>query len=141
MTDENDNGKVIDIFSKTKKSKTDFLKVSNLVDTAMHDLFAALSEEDQGQFKEFLWERHPDLAMKLFGESDGVRFEDIQIDVDKIASQIEELEQSYQGTMTNLVGLIYITAQCYADLENTNLVYLNEALGKVVEGYNTLNKG
>jgi len=79
--------------------------------------------------------------MKMFGESDGVRFEDIQIDVDKIASQIEELEHSYQGTMGNLIGLIYITAQCYADLENKNLMFLNEALGKVVEGYNTLNKG
>jgi hypothetical protein len=141
MTDENDKGKVIDIFSKTKKRKTDFLKVSNLVDTAMHDLFAALSEDDKGQFKEFLWEKHPELAMKMFGESDGVSFEDIQIDVDKIAYQIEELEQSYQGTMGSLISLIYITAQCYADLENKNLVFLNEALGKVVEGYNTLNKG
>lgn len=141
MTDENNKGKVIDIFSKTKKRKTDFLKVSNLVDTAMQDLFAALSEDDQGQFKEFLWEKHPELAMKMFGESDGVGFEDIQIDVDKIASQIEELEHSYQGTMGNLIGLIYITAQCYADLENKNLVFLNEALGKVVEGYNALNKG
>jgi hypothetical protein len=79
--------------------------------------------------------------MKLFGGVEGSSLEEIHIDVDKISAQIEELEKSYQGTMASLTGLLYITAQCYADLENANLVFLNEALGKVVEGYNTLNKG
>lgn len=141
MSDDKDKGKVIDIFSKSKKKKTDFRKVSNLVDTAINDLFDALSEDDQEQFKEFLWERHPELAMKLFGNVDSESLEEIHIDVDKIAEQIAVLETEFQGAMNNLSSLLYITAQCYADLENSRLEYLNEALSKVVEGYNSLKKG
>ena len=139
MSDDDNKNNVVDLFSKSKKKQTDYKKVSALVDNAIHDLYDALSDEDKEQFKEFLWESHPDIAVKLLGNNDQF-IEDIQIDVDKIAEQIAGLETAYQGTMASLTRLLYVTAGCYADLENSNLEYLNEALNKVLEGYDSIKR-
>jgi hypothetical protein len=139
MTDDTEGkDNVVDIFSKAKQlgEETDYKKVSQLVDAAIHDLFDALSNTDKEEFKSFLWDHHPGMAVKLFGGD--ISVSDIQIDVDKIAEKIADLEGDFQGAMDKLSKITMITAQSYADIENSSLKYLNDTLGEVLKGYNSI---
>lgn len=130
MSDDSDSN-IIPIFGKTPKKETDFKQVSHLVDKAVQDIVNTLSNEDRKEFEEFLFRKHPELAMSLFAKDDiGVIS---KIEVSEISASIEELEELYMTVSEQFMLLNRCFIQSYSLMENSDLKFMSEAFSEILK--------